>query len=93
MTQGSIENPVVNSPYVEPAQHFVTTADGTVTEEIALRRRPSEFFVPVARPRKLSGQLRLDQFGGPKRQQPNEIVNEIRQPSRDGGSRTTRTAP
>ncbi len=79
MTQGPIENPVINSPYVEPVQHFVTTADGTVTGEIAPRRRPSEFFVPVARPKKLSGQLTIDAFGGPKRQQPNEIVNEIRQ--------------
>ncbi len=74
-----IENPVINSPFVEPAQHFVTTADGKVTGEIAARRRPSEFFVPVARPKKLSAQMTMDAFGGPSRQQPNEIVNEIRQ--------------
>jgi type III restriction enzyme len=79
LTQGPIENPIINSPFVEPAQHFVTTADGTVTGEIEPRRRPSEFFVPVAPSKKRSGQLTLDQFGGPKRQQPNEIVNEIRQ--------------
>ena len=79
MTQGPIENPVINSPFVEPVQHFVTTADGTVTGEIDGRRRPSEFFVPVARPKKLSGQMTLDAYGGPTRQQPNEIVNEIRQ--------------
>ncbi len=79
MAKGPIENPVINSPYVEPVQHFVTTADGTVTGEIEPRRRPSEFFVPVARPKKLSGQLTIDAFGGPKKQQPNEIVNEIRQ--------------
>ncbi|HEY8633089.1 MAG TPA: hypothetical protein VIL50_08030, partial [Candidatus Limnocylindrales bacterium] len=24
VTQGPIENPVINSPYIEPAQHFVT---------------------------------------------------------------------
>ncbi|MDO8485835.1 MAG: hypothetical protein Q7S35_12915 [Candidatus Limnocylindrales bacterium] len=29
VTQGPIENPVRNSPFVEPAQHFVPTADGT----------------------------------------------------------------
>jgi type III restriction enzyme len=79
VTQGPIENPVINSPYLEPQQHFVTGADGTVTGEIEPRRRPSEFFVPVAQPKKRSGQLTLDAFGGPKRQQPNEIVNEIRQ--------------
>ena len=55
-TQATIENPVINSPFVEPRQHFVTTADGQVTGEIAPRRRPSEFFVPVARPKRASGQ-------------------------------------
>jgi type III restriction enzyme len=79
VAQGPIENPVINSPFVEPAQHFVTSADGQVTGEIAPSRRSSEFFVPVARPKKLSGQLSMDAFGGPTRQQPNEIVNEIRQ--------------
>ncbi|MFH0751322.1 MAG: DEAD/DEAH box helicase family protein [Chloroflexota bacterium] len=79
MTQGLIENPVLNSPFVEPARHFRTTADGEVTGEIVARRRPSEFFVPVAKPRKSSAQLTLDAFGPPTRQQPNEIVNEIRQ--------------
>jgi len=76
----TIENPVINSPFVEPAQHFRTLADGTVTGEIEPRRRPSEFFVPVARPKRISAaQLTMDGFGGPRKQQPNEIVNEIRQ--------------
>jgi hypothetical protein len=55
-----------------------------VSGEIAPRRRPSEFFVPVARPKKSSAQLTLDAFGGPTRQQPNEIVNEIRTASGRG---------
>ena len=69
--------PVINSPFVEPAQHFHTLAYGTVTGEIERRRRPSEFFVPEARPKRISAQLTMDAFGGPKKQQPNEIVNEI----------------
>jgi type III restriction enzyme len=79
LAQGTtIENPVINSPFVEPARHFVM-ADGQPTGEIAPRRRLSEFFVPVARPRKASGsQLTID-YGGLTKQQPNEIVNEIRQ--------------
>jgi type III restriction enzyme len=79
VTQGPIENPIINSPFLEPAQHFLTSADGEITGDIDPRRRPSEFFVPVARPKKLDGQLTIDAFGGPKKQQPNEIVNEIRQ--------------
>ena len=73
-----IENPILNSPFREPARHFRTTPDGEVTGEIEERRRASEFFVPVAKPKKHSAQLTLDAFGPPTRQQPNEIVNEIR---------------
>jgi type III restriction enzyme len=73
----TIENPVINSPFIEPAKHF-RVVDGLVSGEIEPKRRPSEFFVPVAKPKKASPQLAL-QFGGGTRQQPNEIVNEIRQ--------------
>jgi type III restriction enzyme len=75
----AIENPIINSPYLEPTRHFVMSPEGEVTGEIAERRRSSEFFVPVARPKKASAQMTMDAFGGPTRQQPNEIVNEIRQ--------------
>ncbi len=77
MASSPIENPVINSPFVEPAKHF-RVVDGQVSGAIDERRRPSEFFVPVARPKKASPQLAL-QFGGGVKQQPNEIVNEIRQ--------------
>jgi type III restriction enzyme len=76
VTQGPIDNPVINSPFVAPAQYFVTV-DGQPTGVIEPRRRPSEFFVPVAQPKKRGGQLTLDPFG-PVRQQSNEIVNESR---------------
>jgi type III restriction enzyme len=73
----AIENPVINSPFAEPTRHF-RVVDGRVSGEKEEGRRPSEFFVPVARPKKASPQLAL-QFGAGVRQQPNEIVNEIRQ--------------
>lgn len=66
-----IENPVINSPFVEPQRHF-TVVDGQVSGEIEPRRRPSAFFVPVARPKKASPQLSL-QFGGGVKQQQNEL--------------------
>jgi len=74
--QGPIDNPVINSPFREPARHFVVV-DGQVQGEIDERRRPSEFFVPMAKPRKASPQLAL-QFGAGVRQQQNEIVNSVR---------------
>jgi type III restriction enzyme len=76
MAQAPIENPVINSPFVAPARHFVVV-DGQVSSAIEERRRPSEFFVPVAKPKKASPQLAL-QFGAGVRQQPNKIVNEVR---------------
>jgi type III restriction enzyme len=75
----AIENPVINSPFDEPTRHFAFGADGRPTGEIDEGRRPSEFFVPVAQPKKRSGQTTLDLYGGLKKQQSNEIVNEIRQ--------------
>ncbi len=77
MQPTTIENPVINSPFAEPARHF-RVVDGQVSGELVPSRRPSEFFVPVAKPKKASAQLAL-QFGGGTRQQPNEIVNEVRQ--------------
>jgi len=68
----AIDNPVINSPFRAPTRHF-TVVDGQVTGDIVDGRRPSEFFVPVAAPRKKSPQLAL-QFGAGIRQQPNEIV-------------------
>jgi type III restriction enzyme len=73
----TIDNPVINSPFAEPKRHF-RVEDGRVTGAIEERRRPSEFFVPVARPRKATPQMALE-FAAGVRQQPNEIVNEIRQ--------------
>jgi type III restriction enzyme len=72
-----IDNPVINSAFVEPAMHF-DIIDGRIDGTIKDGRRPSEFFVPVAKPKKASPQLAL-QFGGGTKQQSNEIVNEIRQ--------------
>jgi len=38
MTDVLIENPVLNSPYLEPTRHFVFDEDG-ITDEIAESRR------------------------------------------------------
>jgi type III restriction enzyme len=75
-TPAAIDNPVINSAFVEPQRHF-KVVDGQIDGTIDEGRRPSEFFVPVAKPKKASPQLAL-QFGSGVRQQSNEIVNEIR---------------
>jgi hypothetical protein len=48
LAQGTIGKPVINSPYVEPARQGVVV-DGQLKGDIEDRRRPSEFFAPVAK--------------------------------------------
>ncbi|MFE1664099.1 BPTD_3080 family restriction endonuclease [Microbacterium sp. P02] len=55
-TQGSLENPIINTPYDEPEQHWVVGENGP-TGEIAGFRRPSEFFIPVPKVRKRSAKM------------------------------------
>jgi type III restriction enzyme len=51
-TIDALANPVINSPYDEPARHFVLDSQGRPTGEVAETRRQSEFFVPIPKPKK-----------------------------------------
>ena len=54
-----IENPILNSPFTEPARHFRFDEDG-ITSEVAEGRRRSTYFIPIPKPRVRGGdQLRL----------------------------------
>jgi type III restriction enzyme len=72
-----IENPVLNSPYLEPDRHFRFTDEG-ITDEIAAGRRRSGYFVPIPPPKK-SSQLRLDTEWTSDRYEENHTVNRIRE--------------
>lgn len=48
MKQVVIDNPVLNSPYVEPSRHFKFDDDG-ITDKIVAQRRISSYFIPIAR--------------------------------------------
>lgn len=52
MREAVIENPVINSAFVEPQTHF--RLDDGMTSEIAETRRPSAYLIPVAKPEKKS---------------------------------------
>ena len=54
-----IEDPILNSPFHEPARHFKFDEDG-ITNEILSGRRPSSHFVPIARAKKKGKQLQFD---------------------------------
>jgi type III restriction enzyme len=46
-----IENPVINSPFEEPRRHFRFDDEG-MTNEIVTARPVSQYFMPIAKPRK-----------------------------------------
>ena len=51
MRQVVLENPVLNSPFVEPIRHFKFSDEG-ITDEIADHRSSSACFIPIPPPRK-----------------------------------------
>ncbi len=80
MKQVVIENPVINSPYDEPKRHFKFTEEGITNEIIEGVRRPSAYFIPIARPRSRGkqAQLRLDTEWTEDRLKENDEINRIR---------------
>ena len=76
MASAVIENPVINSPFEEPQRHFRFTEEG-ITDEIVVGRRRSEYFVPIAQPKKKGKQLALDLWTQDRIQE-NEFINRVR---------------
>lgn len=78
MSSVVIENPILNSPFEEPTRHFKFDQDG-ITSEIVESRRISEYFIPIARPKKKSQQLEFDLgLMSRDRAEPNKLINQIR---------------
>ena len=78
MTDRIIDNPIINSPYKAPEKHFKFDDEG-ITNDVVPGRRPSQYFVPVPRPRKRGQQIELDfaEFTADKIRL-NDFVNEVR---------------
>ncbi len=78
MPQVVIENPIINSPFSEPTRHFRFNDEG-ITNDIIESRRISQYFVPIAKPKKKGGkQLHFDTEWTQDRVEENELVNQIR---------------
>ena len=73
-----IADPILNSPFLEPARHFTFDDDG-ITNEIADGRRPSSHFVPIPRAKKKGKQLQFETEWTKDRIEPNPVVDRIRQ--------------
>ena len=86
---GGLANPILNSPYDPPAEHFALGPSGP-TGETKVGRRPSESFIPVPVGRRRrgaaaqaadedgaeQGQMDFDPTGG--RREANSLINDIR---------------
>ena len=79
MPQVVIENPILNSPFKEPSQHFRFSDEG-ITNEIVEARRVSSYFIPIAKPKKKGNiaQLAFDTEWTRDRIEENEFINRIR---------------
>src|SRR5579885_1055419 len=80
------EQPILNSPYEYPGQHWELDADGQPTQRIVGSRRPVSFVTPIPRPKKrrVDAQQQMvfaDEAGlSTERQQydPTPVINELR---------------
>lgn len=77
----SIDNPILNSPFLPPHRHWALDDSGKPTGAIIAERRRSQYIVPIATSkRKIGGQEELV-FGdieGQAATRANDTVNEIR---------------
>ncbi len=80
MSDGGLDNPILNSPYVAPDRHFVIGPQGP-TGEIKAGRRLSESFIPIPPSRKgkqEAEQVTLDFDLTGERREENSLINDIR---------------
>ena len=81
MKQVIIENPVINSPFSEPQRHFKFD-EGGITDEILERRRQSEYFIPIPKPKTKQTSQTLIDFGEAwtgDRLEENRFINNVRE--------------
>jgi len=83
-----IENPIINSPFIEPSSQFKFGESG-ITNEVIPGRRPSSYFIPIAASKKSkTGQQMFDTEWTRDRIEENIFINGIRgkvRAWRDGG--------
>ena len=71
----TIENPILNSPFLEPSHHYTFDNDG-FPNGIAEGRRASSYWIPIAQPRKTGKTLFSDLKEETKQENP--TINAIR---------------
>ncbi|MGA0556804.1 BPTD_3080 family restriction endonuclease [Larkinella sp. VNQ87] len=87
MTNPFFDQPILNSPYECPLQHWELDEHGQPTQQIIDKRRPADFITPIPKPRKKKGGLQqsiiFDEGKGlsndKQRYDPKSIINQVRQ--------------
>lgn len=74
-----IDNPILNSPYAEPARHFRFDADNQITNVIEPGRRGSSYFLPIAAPKKKAAPGLFDDDYAGEQKAESDHVNRVRQ--------------
>jgi type III restriction enzyme len=77
----SIDNPILNSPFSPPDQHWALDDSGKPTGAIIAGRRRSEYIVPIASSKRKKGgqeELIFGDIEGTSATRANDTVNEIR---------------
>lgn len=75
-----MQNPIINSPFLEPNKHFKSDEKG-LTDDIINKRRPSTFNIPLPRAKTKQKQMELnlaDGAYGNELQRENQFVNKVR---------------
>jgi len=76
------QQPILNSPYVCPSQHWQTDDSGQPTGERIPRRRPADFITPIPRARKNQAEIALEEdkrlSSAQQKYEHSQLINSLR---------------
>jgi type III restriction enzyme len=84
VSQRFFEQPILSSPYVQPASHWELDEQGQPTDKITKSRRRSSLISPIPKPKKTRGGMQSglfadrDDAGSEQEYNPTEVINGIR---------------
>jgi type III restriction enzyme len=79
MMAQSLENPILNSPFSKPTQHWALDEKGMPTGHAVVKRRASAYIVPIPQAKRTAGQTEFAyDVEGSAATKANDLVNNIR---------------
>lgn len=75
----TLDNPIINSPFKYPTQHWALNERGMPTGATLSGRRPSSYIVPIPKAKRTAGQAEFEyDIEGSANVKTNDLVNRIR---------------